>query len=178
MAKKLISVFGGMGQSAQQAQDAVTAAAGDANASAPDAQKNSSRLPVIVLGKTLTFKGELSADEELMLLGRVEGSIAHTSMLTVGIGGTVIGNISAKVLVVKGTVEGDIEASESVIITPTGSVLGDIQAPSVSIIEGAQFNGAVEMPEAAPRRQKSAGGAETDAKPLTGVDVEKLLGDR
>ncbi len=32
----------------------------------------------MVLGKTLSFKGELAADEDLLLMGRVEGTITHT----------------------------------------------------------------------------------------------------
>ena len=33
---------------------------------------------VAVLGPTLRFKGELSADEDFILQGRIEGSINHT----------------------------------------------------------------------------------------------------
>ena len=37
-----------------------------------------------ILGPTLYFKGDLSADEDLLIQGRVEGSITHTQRLTVG----------------------------------------------------------------------------------------------
>src|SRR5262245_17063538 len=49
----------------------------------------------MVLGKTLVFRGELSADEDLVLQGRVEGSIHHSQSLTVGVDGVVIGDIHA-----------------------------------------------------------------------------------
>lgn len=171
MAKKLMSVFGG-GNAEQQAGQpaaAVEAEVGDAAA----AQNTANRLPVMVLGKTLSFKGELSADEDMMLLGRVEGSIHHTSSLTVGIGGVVVGNIHARVLVIKGNVDGDVEATESVTIAPTAQVTGDIVAPSVCIVEGAQFNGAVEMPDM-PVRAASAAVAKS-TEPLAEKDVEKLI---
>src|SRR5262245_37573942 len=109
MAKNLMSVFGGQNGKGATGETATMAPETDAEAT-QDAQSTANRLPVIVLGKTLVFKGELSADEDLLLFGRVEGAVHHTSSLTIGAGGAVIGDIFAKVLVVKGTVEGDLEA--------------------------------------------------------------------
>jgi cytoskeletal protein CcmA (bactofilin family) len=99
----------------------------------------------MVLGKTLHLKGELAADEDLVLLGRIEGSIRHTESLTVGVGGVVIGDVRGRVVTIKGTVKGDIEASEAIVIALSAVVTGDIMAPRVSIVEGAQVNGAVRM---------------------------------
>jgi cytoskeletal protein CcmA (bactofilin family) len=98
-----------------------------------------------VLGKTLIFKGELSADEDLILQGRVEGSIHHTQSLTVGVDGVVIGDTHARSIVVEGTVEGDLRASVSVLVMATAKVRGNIAAPRVGIHEGANFNGSVDM---------------------------------
>src|SRR5262252_3017670 len=92
-----------------------------------------------VLGKTLIFKGELSADEDLILQGRVEGSIHHTQSLTVGVDGVVIGDTHARSIVVEGTVEGDLRASVSVLVMATAKVRGNIAAPRVGITEGANF---------------------------------------
>jgi cytoskeletal protein CcmA (bactofilin family) len=99
----------------------------------------------MTLGKLLTFKGEMSADEDMVFLGRMEGSISHTESLTIGVGGVVVGNLRARLLVIKGTVDGDLEASESIVMTPTAIVTGDLVSPRISIVEGAMFNGAVRM---------------------------------
>ena len=53
-------------------------------------------------GPTLRFKGELSADEDFILQGRLEGSINHTQSVTIGTEGVVQGNIHARVVVVDG----------------------------------------------------------------------------
>jgi cytoskeletal protein CcmA (bactofilin family) len=100
---------------------------------------------VMTLGRLLTFKGEMSADEDMVFLGRMEGSISHTESLTIGVGGVVVGNLRARLLVIKGTVDGDLEAAESIVITPTAIVTGDLVSPRISIVEGAVFNGAVRM---------------------------------
>jgi cytoskeletal protein CcmA (bactofilin family) len=98
-----------------------------------------------VLGPTLYFKGDLSADEDLVIQGRVEGSITHTQNLTVGAQGTVKANIRAHTIVVEGTVTGDLRAEKSIFVRQTAKVLGNITAPAVSILEGASFSGNIDM---------------------------------
>ena len=98
-----------------------------------------------MLGPTLSFKGDLSAEEDFILQGRIEGSIHHTQRIIVGTGGVVVGNIYARVIVVDGTVDGDLHGQESVIVHETGRVTGSIFAPRVGLVEGAIFNGRIDM---------------------------------
>jgi cytoskeletal protein CcmA (bactofilin family) len=98
-----------------------------------------------VLGPTLKFRGELSAQEDLIVQGSVEGSITHTQSLTVGTDGTMKGDIRARVIVIDGKVEGDLYATESVNIRATAKVKGNVFAPRVGISEGAFFQGQIEM---------------------------------
>src|SRR5262250_1105631 len=92
---------------------------------------------VAVLGPTLRFKGELSAEEDFVLQGRIEGSINHTQSVTIGNEGSVLGNIHARVVTVDGSVEGDLHGTESVVINATGRVTGNVFAPRVGIVDGA-----------------------------------------
>ena len=48
-----------------------------------------------ILGPTLKFKGELTANEDLVIQGQVEGSIKHSSNLTIGEAGKLKANIEA-----------------------------------------------------------------------------------
>jgi len=98
-----------------------------------------------VLGPTLYFKGDLSAEEDLLIQGRVEGSITHTQRLIVGAQGTVKANIRAQTVVVEGTVDGDLQAEKAVIVKETAKVRGNIYSPSVTILEGACFSGNIDM---------------------------------
>jgi cytoskeletal protein CcmA (bactofilin family) len=109
---------------------------------------------VSVLGPTLHFKGELHADEELLIKGRIEGSITHSQRVTVCAEGTVTANVRAQVIVVEGTVTGDLQAEKSVLVRETARLRGNITAPSVSIVEGAHFNGGIDM-------EKKVAGAES-----------------
>jgi cytoskeletal protein CcmA (bactofilin family) len=98
-----------------------------------------------VLGPTIYFKGDLSADEDLLIQGRVEGSVTHSQRLTVGPQGTVKANIRAQLIVVEGTVEGDLTAEKSIFVKETAKVCGNMVAPTVSILEGASFSGNIDM---------------------------------
>jgi cytoskeletal protein CcmA (bactofilin family) len=119
----------------------------------------------MVLGKTLVFRGELSADEDLVLQGRVEGSIHHSQSLTIGVDGVVIGDIHAANITVEGRVEGNLYGTASVLIGASADVQGNVVAPKVGIREGAQFNGSVDM-------KKSAAGSAAD--PRTAAASEGL----
>lgn len=103
------------------------------------------REQVSILGPTLRFKGELHADEDLMIHGHVEGTIFHSQRLTVCRDARVKGDIQGSVIAVEGHVEGDLSASTSIAITESGHLEGDVSAPSVSIVDGARVNGSVTM---------------------------------
>jgi cytoskeletal protein CcmA (bactofilin family) len=107
------------------------------------ADAETSKVPV--LGKTLLFRGELTAEEDVILQGRVEGSIRHARNLIIGTDGSVLGDVYARHLTVEGLVEGDLHCSEAAIVRATAQVRGNIFAPRVGIMEGATFNGRVEM---------------------------------
>jgi cytoskeletal protein CcmA (bactofilin family) len=124
---------------------------------APEARVPDAAPRASVLGPTLRFRGELSAQEDLIIQGSVEGSITHTQSLTVGTDGTMKGDIRARVIVVDGKVEGDLYATESVNIRATAKVKGNVFAPRVGITEGAFFQGQIEMqPSGAAVQEHSA----------------------
>ena len=98
-----------------------------------------------VLGPTLKFKGELSAEEDLLILGSVEGSIHHTAQLTIGEEGSIKADIQAERITVDGTVVGNLTATSSVCVRDGADVKGDIYAPTVSLYEGCRFKGKIDM---------------------------------
>jgi cytoskeletal protein CcmA (bactofilin family) len=101
-----------------------------------------------VLGPTLRFKGELRADEDLVVQGHVEGSIHHTQTLIIGVDGFVKGDTRARSITIEGTVEGDLYALESIAVRATAKVQGNLFAPRVSLADGASFNGRIDMASA------------------------------
>lgn len=155
--------------------------------SPPKAAAPASERKIAVLGPTLRFKGELSAEEDFILQGRIEGSINHTQSVTIGTDGSVVGNIYARVVVVDGSVDGDLHGVESVVVHETGKVSGNIFAPRVGLVDGAVFNGRIDMSgTSAAQSASSAQNAKkrvesptiSPGQPLSAEETEKVLGQK
>lgn len=125
-----------------------------------------------VLGASLRFKGDLVADEDLVVQGRIEGSILHSKSLTIGTDGVMTGNIRARRIVVEGRVDGDLYALECITVRETGKVTGSLFAPRVAIQEGARFTGKVDMQNAPAVPSTKRG---SDGKELSDAEVDVKL---
>jgi cytoskeletal protein CcmA (bactofilin family) len=146
---------------------------------AADVRAPESAARASVLGPTLRFRGELSAQEDLIVQGSVEGSITHTQSLTIGTDGTMKGDIRARVIVIDGKVEGDLYATESVSIRATAKVKGNVFAPRVGITDGAFFQGQIDMqPSGAAVQEHSARlrQAALTAPAIEEAAVDQMLG--
>ena len=100
---------------------------------------------VTVIGESVKIRGNLRGDEDLHVLGRVEGSLDLDRTLVVAESGIVKAEVKVRNAVISGVVVGNIHASESVEITREGRMVGDIEAPRVIIVDGASFRGNVDM---------------------------------
>lgn len=98
-----------------------------------------------VLGPTLKFKGELTANEDLLIQGQIEGSINHTSNLTIGKEGKLKANVKAEYICIEGRVNGDLSGSKAVVVRDGADVKGNIFSPTVTLHEGSTFNGSIDM---------------------------------
>jgi cytoskeletal protein CcmA (bactofilin family) len=99
-----------------------------------------------VFGSTLVFKGELSADEEILIEGTVEGTIAHHSKnVIIGKQGRVSALIHANSITIHGQVDGDIHGDVMVVLTAGCQVNGKIFCPRVVMEDGAKFDGTIQM---------------------------------
>jgi len=99
-----------------------------------------------MIGSTVVIEGQITSGEDLVVEGNVFGTItAKEHEVTIGKSGQLKADIVAKVVRVEGNVQGDISGGEKVIIANTGNVLGNIDAPRVTLEDGAKFKGSIEM---------------------------------
>jgi cytoskeletal protein CcmA (bactofilin family) len=111
---------------------------------------------IAMIGKTISIKGDISGDENLVIEGRVDGAVhLKNNDLTVGQSGHVKANLTANVVRIDGEVNGDISGVEKVVITKTGRVTGNIVAPRVTLEDGAKFKGSIDM-DPGPSQQAAA----------------------
>ena len=101
---------------------------------------------VAVIGSTLVIKGELSANEDLIIEGHIEGTIAHHKKhLTVGESGRVKADIHASSVIVLGQLVGDIHSEGIVSLAKTADVKGNIYCARLFVEDGARFKGNIDM---------------------------------
>ena len=101
------------------------------------------------------MQGELHFEEMFRIDGKLTGKIVSEGDLIVGESGEVDGEIQVRRIFISGTARGTLRASSRVEVTRTGKVLADIHTTTLSIEEGAFFEGRCSMGsssvEVAPR---------------------------
>lgn len=103
---------------------------------------------VSVIGPTMEFKGDLSADEDLIIEGLVQGTIKHHNKhLTVGRKGRVQADIHASSVIVLGRLVGDIHSAGTVTLSKGSDVVGNIFCSRIAMEDGSKFKGNVDMGE-------------------------------
>lgn len=114
--------------------------------SSPSTSSVSSSGKTAVLGATIKVKGDISGEENLLIEGKVEGSVSLSSHeLTIGKTGKLNANLTAKNIRIDGQVDGDIIGKEKVIVTSTSQIKGNIVTPKMTLEEGARFKGTIDI---------------------------------
>jgi cytoskeletal protein CcmA (bactofilin family) len=103
-------------------------------------------------GSVFAFQPELSGEISFRDMLRVNGHIAgtvysETGTLIVDTSATVDANVEVAISIISGTVHGDIVAHQRVELGPTAKVYGNIWTRSISIRDGATFDGVCTMIE-------------------------------
>jgi len=98
------------------------------------------------LGAGISFSGDISGKEDLVIEGSYQGKITLSdNTLTIEQGSKIQAEIQAKNINIRGSVQGNISATGKVLIQKDAQLDGDITAARISIEDGAQFKGSVKM---------------------------------
>lgn len=100
---------------------------------------------ISVIGHSMKVKGNVSAEEEILIEGIVEGTIKMKHNVIIGKSGKVKADINAKEIIIRGEVNGNVHGQVKVEIVPGGILNGDIISEKVVLAEGAKFKGNIDM---------------------------------
>ena len=126
-------------------------------------------MTVTTIGSNILVEGRLEGADDVVVHGRVVGSVALEESFTVAEDGYVEGDIEARIVRIEGRVKGSIRATELLHLTPTAQVQAELHTPSLRIDDGAALSGDVEMADGAPSKavtQVSAVATRTAARPV------------
>ena len=94
----------------------------------------------------LHVKGDIDGNEDLVIDGTVDGQIRLSERkLTLGPTAKVTADIHARHVVVYGYVKGNIRATGRMEIKKHGSVIGNLTTAQITIEDGADFKGSIEI---------------------------------
>lgn len=119
-----------------------------------------------VFDSHISISGDLETDGALRIDGRLEGSIHRADLIVVGQGASVVGDITAREVIVGGAVTGNIFAAQRTELQSTGIVAGDIRSAAILVHEGGVVQGRLYIhPISANAEGGSTGGSSSSGTP-------------
>ncbi len=141
---------------------------------APRRQPSSAKERALI-GSSIKIEGNLSGGEDLFVEGRVKGKIdLDQHNVTIGTNGHIKADIHGRSIDIMGEVEGNLYGSEQITLRKSSKVRGDLFAPRVSLEDGSDFKGSIDMTSKPAVEAKPPKKENTVTKPpshqLTGQD--------
>jgi cytoskeletal protein CcmA (bactofilin family) len=115
-----------------------------------------------VFDAQMSVEGDVETEGTLRVDGRLRGDVKRADVVVLAAGASIVGNISAREVIIGGTVTGNVTAVQRVELQESGAVAGDIEAGAIMIQEGGKVDGRMSIhPLSSPLR--TGGGAATPA---------------
>jgi len=110
--------------------------------------------PDTVIGAGISIEGTFKAFENVILYGRVNGSVkAAGTVFVIGEGGVVEGDVVARDILVLGVLKGKACATDRVRVGSSGKIVGEISTRILAVDDGGMINSSVKMEKAAKKRK-------------------------
>jgi cytoskeletal protein CcmA (bactofilin family) len=98
-----------------------------------------------ILGPDASFKGELSFEKGMRLMGKFEGKVSTPGRIHITKEARMQADVEAGGITVEGEVQGNLQASDRIELKNTARYEGDLRASKLVVDEGAVFNGHVSV---------------------------------
>jgi cytoskeletal protein CcmA (bactofilin family) len=98
-----------------------------------------------VIGAGITIEGEITSDDDVVVAGTLKGRLSTKEAVTIENGGTVEADIHSGPVACAGSVTGNITSNDRVDLQNGAKVVGNVKATRITIADGAQFKGNVDM---------------------------------
>ena len=113
--------------------------------SAPKSQPPSAKGQALI-GSSIRIEGNLSGGEDLFVEGHINGKIElDQHNVTIGTNGRIKADIHGQSIIVMGEVKGNLYGSEQIILRKSSKVRGNLFAARVSLEDGSDFKGSIDM---------------------------------
>ena len=103
-----------------------------------------------VISKETSIKGDIKAQGNIRVEGRVEGTLDSKNKIVIGESALVIGKLNAEEAEISGKVEGEVHCAGVLFLKKTAIITGNIYTQKLVVEVGAKFNGKCQMGDFTP----------------------------
>lgn len=108
-----------------------------------------------IIGGSIKVKGNFHGQGNIVIEGRLEGSLKTGASLFIGEKAKIAADIEAQDAIINGEVYGEIKVKKYLSLGSTAKIFGDVQYAEISIEHGATINGQLTFkPENAEDKKK------------------------
>ena len=120
-----------------------------------------------ILGPDANFKGELSFEKGMRLMGKFEGKVNTPGRVHIAKEAKMNADVEAGGIVVEGEVHGNLSANDRIELKNSARYEGDLRASKLVVDEGAVFSGHVTVgPDAVKNRPPQKPGVSVSVMPM------------
>ncbi len=98
-----------------------------------------------VIGAGVKVEGNFTGEGNVVVDGQLQGSLKTKHNVQVGAGALVKANVEAHDIQLAGELHGNVKATGKLVLAPSAKLTGNVEVGSLSIAEGASFNGKCAM---------------------------------
>jgi cytoskeletal protein CcmA (bactofilin family) len=130
-----------------------------------------------ILGPDATFKGEITFEKGMKLLGRFEGKITSGGRVQVAKEAKMQADVEAGTIVIEGEVRGNLNCTDRIELKQSARYEGDLKTARLVVDEGAVFSGHVTVgPDAMKGTKTPQRPLNIETKPERPVNQPALAG--
>lgn len=120
-----------------------------------------------IIGAGVTVKGDLTSESDVIVDGKLEGTIKAKGDVTIGVNAVITAVVYGDNVTVAGHLTGDVHATGTATIRESGQVDGDVTSAGLAIIAGGIFIGRSHMPA------NTSSEVTTEEITMPSVDIKK-----
>ncbi len=94
-----------------------------------------------IIGPSIKVKGNFNGQGDIIIEGRLEGSLKTNSNLLIGEKAKVVASVESKEAIINGEIQGNLKIKNFLSIGKTAKIIGDVECGEISIERGALVKG-------------------------------------
>lgn len=107
-----------------------------------------------IIGASIKVKGNFNGQGNVIIEGKLDGSLKTAANLLIGEKAKVTANVEAKEAIINGEIQGNLKVKNYLSIGKTAKIVGDVECGEISISRGALVKGQMTINSENPKEKE------------------------